>query len=83
MARLVDFLVVGALHLSIALGRDHELFSCRKQRLDHALIGIESFVRQQGIGLHLGQERVGSLQVMGLAGSQEKRTDCPMASTMA
>ena len=73
MARLVDLPVEGALHLSIALGRDHERFPCRKQRLDHTLVGIEGFVRQQGIGLHLRQERIGSFQVMGLAGSQENR----------
>jgi hypothetical protein len=47
VARLLQFLVVEALELSIALGRNDELFSCRKQRLGDALIGIESLVRQQ------------------------------------
>ena len=54
VARLVQFLVVEALNLSITLGRNDELFSCRKQRLDDAFIGIESLVCQQGVGLHLG-----------------------------
>jgi hypothetical protein len=39
VARLVQFLVVETLNLSIALGRNDERFSCRKQRLDDALIG--------------------------------------------
>jgi len=58
-------------------------FSCCKQRFDHALVGIEGFIRQQGIGLHLRQEPIGSFHVMGLAGSQENRGGLPDASTMA
>jgi hypothetical protein len=73
VARLVHLPVKGALDLSIALGWDHELFSCRKQRFDHALIGIEGLIRQQGFGLHVRQQRIGSFQIMGLARSQEKR----------
>jgi hypothetical protein len=42
VARLVQFLVVEALNLSITLGRNDELFSCGKQRLDDALVGVES-----------------------------------------
>src|SRR5258706_10496701 len=34
---------------------------------------MKGFTRQQGIGLHLRQERIGSFQIMGLAGRQEKR----------
>ena len=72
VARLVHFLVVEALNLSIALGRNDQLFSCRKQGLDDAFIGIESLVCQQGVGLHLGQKRVSTFQVMGLPRSQEE-----------
>ena len=72
MARLVQFLVVEALNLSITLGRNDEFFSCRKQRLDDAFVGIESLVCQQGVGLHLGQKHVGTLQIMGLPRSQEE-----------
>jgi hypothetical protein len=72
VSRLVHFLVVEALKLSIALGRNDELFSCRKERLDDALIGIESLVCQQGVGLHLGQKSVGAFQVVGLPRSQEE-----------
>ncbi len=35
-------------------------------------IGIESLVCQQGVGLHLGQKRVGTFQVVGLPGRQEE-----------
>jgi len=44
-------------------------------------IGIESLVCQQGVGLHLGQKRVGTFQVVGLPGRQEEGQ--PRASTMA
>jgi hypothetical protein len=72
VARLVQFLVVEALNLSITLGWNDELFSCGKQRLDNAFIGIESLVCQQGVSLHLGQKLVGTLQIMGLPRSQEE-----------
>jgi hypothetical protein len=73
VARFVHFLVVGALELSIALGRDHGRFSCRKQRLDDTQIGIEGLVRQQGIGLHLRQQRVSAFQIVGLTCGQQER----------
>ena len=72
VARLVDLLVVATLNLSIGLGRNDQLFSCRKQRLDDALIGIESLVCQQGVGQHLRQKRVGTFQIMSLPRSQEE-----------
>ena len=72
VARLVQFLVVEALNLSITPGRNDERFSGRKQRLDDALIGIESLVRQQGVGLHLGQKHIGTLQIMSLSRGQEE-----------
>ena len=72
VARFVHFFVVEALKLSITLGRNDELFSCRKQRFDDTLIGIGSLVCQQGVGLHLGQKQVGTLQIMGLPRSQEE-----------
>jgi hypothetical protein len=72
VARLVQFFVVEALNLSITLGWNDELFSCGKQRLDNAFIGIESLVCQQGVSLHLGQKLVGTLQIMGLSRRQEE-----------
>ena len=72
MARLVHLLIEDARGLAVALGGDDRDFACRQQWLDHALAGIEGFVRQQGIGLHLRQQRVGALQIMGLARRQEE-----------
>jgi hypothetical protein len=59
-------------------------FGCRSEWLDDTLAGIESLVRQQSIGLHLGQQRVGALQIMGLAGGvRKKASGLPKASTKA
>ena len=48
VARLVQFLVVRALNLSIAFWRNDKLFSFRKQRPDDAFIGIESLIPNPG-----------------------------------
>ena len=72
MARLVSLLVELALDLAVALGRDHDRLSPCKQRLDHAFVGIEGLVCQQGLGRHVWQQRVGAFQIMGLARRQEK-----------
>jgi hypothetical protein len=70
MARLVSFLVELAPDLAVALGRDHDRLSPCKQRFDHPFVGIEGFVRQQGIGSQIWQQRVGTFQIVGLAGRQ-------------
>jgi len=36
------------------------VLSCREQRFDHTLVDVEGFVRQQSIGRHLRQQRVGA-----------------------
>jgi hypothetical protein len=72
VARLVQFLIENARDFAVALGRDHGGLARRKQRFDHALVGIKGFVRQQGIGLHLRQQRVGTFEIMGLAGGQQE-----------
>lgn len=72
MTRFIHFLVVRARNFSIALGWNDGRFSCCEQRLYDALVGIESLVCQQGVGLHLRQQRVGTLQIMGLPRSQEE-----------
>ena len=70
MAGLVGLFVVIALDFAVSLGRDHRRLSCREQRFDHTLVGVEGFVRQQSMGRHLRQQRVSALQVMGLAWRQ-------------
>src|ERR1700737_5385632 len=72
MARLVHLLVKGALGFAIALGRDHRGLTCREQGLDHAFVGIESFVCQQSIGLHLRQQRIGAFEIMCLPWGQQE-----------
>lgn len=72
MARLVQLLVEAALGFAVALGRDHRGFACREKRVDHALVGVEGFVRQQSVGFHLRQQHVGACQIMRLALGQEE-----------
>jgi hypothetical protein len=83
VATLVGLFVVDALGLAVALWRDHRGFSCRVQQVDDALVGIEGFVGQQCIGCHLWQQRIGTLQIMGLAWRQKERERLPSASTSA
>lgn len=72
MARLVGLFVVMALDFAVALWRDHRRLSCREQRFDHTLVGIEGLVCQQSIGRHLRQQCIGALQIMGLARRQHE-----------
>ncbi len=47
-------LVIGVVALIVlVMGWDHELFSCRKQGFDHALVGIEGFISLAWTALHL------------------------------
>jgi len=73
MACLVSLFIVIALDFTVALWRDHRRLSCREQRFDHTLVGVEGFVRQQSIGHHLRQQRVGAFQIMGLTRRQQER----------
>lgn len=61
MALFIDILVIIALVFPVTFGRDHRRFSCGRERLEHALVGVEGFVRQQSIGRHLRQHRVGAV----------------------
>lgn len=72
MAGLVHLLVESAFDFAVALGRDDKRLSCRPKRVDDALVGVEGFVRQEHVGFHLRQQRVGPFQIMGLAGGQDK-----------
>jgi hypothetical protein len=50
-------------------GYDDGLTGCG-QRFDHALIGIERFVGNEDVSLHVGQKLVGSEQIVSLAAGQ-------------
>jgi hypothetical protein len=69
---LEEVAVVGASDAAARHGRDYRGFSGGEERLDHPRVGIIGLVGQQGVGLHFGQEGVGALQIMSLAGRQQK-----------
>lgn len=72
VARLVNLLVVGSLANAVSFGRNDRGFTRGAERLDDALIGIEGLVGQQSVGLHIRQQRIGALQIMGLAGGKQE-----------
>jgi hypothetical protein len=73
MARLIHLSVEISRRLAIALRWDHWRLARRHEGFDHALIGIEGFIGQQGISFHLRQERVGTFEIMRLTAGQEER----------
>jgi hypothetical protein len=72
MAGLVDLFVEGARSFAVALWRNDDRFACCQQRLDDALVGIEGFISQQSIGLHVREQFVGALQIVGLARAEKE-----------
>ena len=72
VALFVEGFVVDALVESAALGRDDRGLSRRRQRANHADIGIEGFVGDQNVGDHARQKGVGSVQIVSLAWCEEK-----------
>ena len=71
-ARLVQFFIKIARRLATALGWDYWGLARRYEGFDHAFIGIEGFICQQGVGFHLRQEHVGAFKIMRLTTSQEE-----------
>jgi len=72
MTGLVHLLVGRTRGLAVAFGRNDDCLACGEQRFDDALVGIEGFVGQHSIGLHVRQQRIRALQVMGLTGGQKE-----------
>jgi hypothetical protein len=72
MTRLESRFVIGTLVSAIASGWDHGSFSRCTKRVDYALIGVECFVCQQSVSLHLRQQRIGAFQIMGFARGQKE-----------
>ena len=68
MAGPVGMPVEPALDFAIASGWDDEGFSCGSQGLYNALIGVKGHVGHEHRGCHLRQQRVGAIQIVGLAG---------------
>jgi hypothetical protein len=57
---------------TVCLGWDHGGLSGCGKRGDDPLIGIERFVSDQRVGLHRGQELVGTDQIMCFSAGQEE-----------
>jgi hypothetical protein len=72
VACLVEVTVVGARLLAVALGRDHRRLAGLRQRLEHALVGVEGLVRDQGVGRETRQQGIGTFQVVRLPGREGK-----------
>ena len=72
MALLVEFAIVGARLLAAGNGGNHRHLAGRQQGRDDARVGVEGSVRQERVGLQLGQKGVRALQVVGLAGGEQK-----------
>jgi len=70
MAGLVEVLVVVALGRSVALGRYDRRLAGFAERFDHPFVGIEALVGDYRIGGDRGKERIGAVEIMGLAGSE-------------
>ena len=67
VALFVEFFVVFTLDFAVGFRRDDGDFSCGGERLKNALIGIISFVSNDRLGCELWQERIRSLQIVGLS----------------
>lgn len=63
-------MVIVALYFSRRIGRDHDLFSGVLQRIEHALAGIVSTIRNDGVGRRVGEQCIRPLQVVRLARGQ-------------
>jgi hypothetical protein len=72
MARGTESPVVRTWALATRHGRNHWRLAGSQERLDHPLVGIEGLVSQQNVGLHLRQQDIGAIEVMGLARRQQK-----------
>ena len=72
VACLVEIAVVGARRLAVALGWDHSGRAGLLQRLEHARLGIERLVGDQGVSSKTRQQGVGTLQIVRLPGREGK-----------
>jgi hypothetical protein len=72
VAHLVEVSVEVAGKSAVRLGRDHRGLADCGQRREEAFIGIKRLVGDQHVGLHRGQEMVGSNEIMDLPAGQEE-----------
>jgi len=70
MTSFIQFFVICSGALSVLFWWDHGGFSSRLKRLDHPLVGVVSFVREQRFRCHPGHQHIGPGQIVNLAGGQ-------------
>jgi hypothetical protein len=70
MAGFVEVAVEGSGPASVSFWRDDGDLVCRRQRIENPLIGVEGFVGDEHIGLHLRQKAVGPDEVVGLTAAE-------------
>jgi hypothetical protein len=68
----VEILIVFTLQFAIGFGWNHRRFASPPQRLQNPLVGVIAFIGQHDRGLQNGQQCIGSLQIAGLSGCQQK-----------
>jgi hypothetical protein len=71
----VQFMIacrIVTLCFAIRFGRNHRGFARLRQRLENPLVSIVAFIRNDDGCVEGGQQRVGSFQVAGLSGCQQK-----------
>lgn len=71
MAWPVEVAIVVARRPSICFRRDHHGFADRRQGLNEPFVGIEGFIGDGRVGLHVRQQMVSTDQVVCLAAGQE------------
>lgn len=69
---LVERLVIVALDFSVGFWRDHCLDFGGPKPVNHPLIGVIAFIRQQDIGFDLVDQNICTVQIAGLSGCQVK-----------
>lgn len=57
---------------AVALGRNNGGLARRSQRVEDALVGIETFIGDQRVCLHAGQQVVGPDQIVRFASGQQE-----------
>jgi len=72
VAGFVAFPVVGPWLFAVGLGRNHRRFPGLRQRLEYPLVGIVAFIGNHDLGLDHRQQHIGSVQIAGLSGRQQK-----------
>ena len=72
VTRLVQVAVVRARVLAIGLGRDHRRLARLCEWFDHPRFGVERLVGDQRVGRKVGQQDVGTLQIVRLPRRQRE-----------